>query len=83
MGHNYDLDKGLRSKKELEYWMNRCPIKILEQQLLERNIITELERDKIHSDIGREVEEALVFAKESPFPDPDEDDTLSVFKGHM
>jgi len=80
VGPNDDLAQGLRSKEELEYWMNRCPIKMFEQHLLERGIITGLERDKIHSDIGREVEEALIFARESPYPDPDKDDTLSVFK---
>ena len=30
VGPGYDLNKGLRSKEELVYWMNRCPIKALE-----------------------------------------------------
>jgi pyruvate dehydrogenase E1 component alpha subunit len=83
VGHNYDLDKGLRSRKELEHWMDRCPIKTFEQQLLEQGMINELEMKKIHGDVDREVEEALIFARESPFPDPDTDDTLNVFKGHI
>ena len=83
VGPGDDLDKGLRSREELEYWMNRCPIKLFEQHLLEQGIINELERDKIHSNIGREVEKALIFARESPLPDPGKDNTLNVFKGHM
>ena len=83
MGHNYDLDKGLRSRKELEYWMDRCPIKMFEQHLSEQGMMDKLEIKKLHSDVDREVEEALIFARESPFPDPDADDTLNVFKGHM
>lgn len=83
VGHHDDLDKGLRSRKELEYWMKRCPVKMLEQHLLEQGIIRESERDKIFGDIDREIEEALIFARESPFPAPDADDTLNVFRGHM
>jgi len=74
-----DLDKGLRSKEELDYWMNRCPIKILEGFLLENGIMSESERDQIHKAVSGEVEEAVKFARESPYPD--ENDLLhDVFK---
>ncbi len=74
-----DLDKGLRSKEELDYWMNRCPIKMLERLLLEHGIISELEIDQIRKTISEEVEEAVKFARESPYPD--ENDLLhDVFK---
>lgn len=64
-----DLDKGLRSKEELDHWINRCPIKMLEKFLLEHGIMSELEIDQIHKAISEEVEEAVEFAKESPYPD--------------
>lgn len=74
-----DLDKGLRSKEELDYWMNRCPIKTLEKFLLEHSIISELEIDQIHNDVSEEVEEAVKFARKSPYPD--ENDLLQcIFK---
>ena len=74
-----DLDKGLRSKEELDLWMNRCPIKMLEKFLLEHGVMSELERDQIHKAISEEIEEAVKFAKESPYPD--ENDLLhDVFK---
>jgi len=74
-----DLDKGLRSKEELDYWMDRGPIKILETVLLEHGIISELERDQINKSISEEIEESVEFARESPYPD--ESDLLSdVFK---
>jgi len=69
VGPNYDLEKGLRSKEELDYWMNRCPIKMLEQLLLKRESISESEKVRIYDSIEKEIEEAIVFAKESPFPD--------------
>jgi pyruvate dehydrogenase E1 component alpha subunit len=82
VGPSYDLNKGLRSKEELDYWMNRCPIKALEEFLIEQDFISISERNKIYEGIKEEIEEALVFAKESPYPDPDEDAVLSdVFKG--
>ena len=68
VGPNYDLDKGLRSKGELDYWMNRCTVKALERFLLEHDILTESERVQIGEGIDKEIEEAIVFARESPYP---------------
>ena len=72
VGASDDLDKGLRSKEELDYWMDRCPVKALEGFLLEQGIISKLDKDKIHRNIEREIEEALAFAKASPYPDGNE-----------
>jgi len=69
VGPKYDLDKDLRSKEELDYWMDRCPIKTLEQLLLKQELLTESEKTRIYEGIEKEVEDALVFAKESPYPD--------------
>jgi TPP-dependent pyruvate/acetoin dehydrogenase alpha subunit len=80
VGPSYDLDKGLRSKEELDYWMNRCPIKTLEEFLLEHDFISESEKIKIYESIEKEIDDALVFAKESPYPDPDEKSFSNVFK---
>jgi len=68
VGPNDDLDKGLRSKEELDYWMNRCPIKALEEFLLKHEIISRSEKIQIYESIEKEMEEAVVFAKESPYP---------------
>ena len=79
VGPSYDLDKGLRSKEELEYWMNRCPIKRLEEFLLKQGILSE--KNQIYEDIESEIEVALIFARESPYPDPNKDELFSeVFK---
>ena len=79
VGPNRDVNKGLRSKEELNYWMNRCPIKALEEFLLKHDILTEPEKTRIGKSIDREIEEALIFARGSP--DPDENKLLdNVFK---
>jgi pyruvate dehydrogenase E1 component alpha subunit len=80
VGPSFDLDQGLRSKEELDYWMNRCPIKVLEEFLLEHDFISEVEKNNICESIEEEIEEAVVFAKESPYPDPDEKSFSAVFK---
>lgn len=72
VGPSYDLDKGLRSREELEYWMNRCPIKRLEEFLLNRGVMSELDKTRIGKDIDREIEKALIYAKQSPYPDENE-----------
>lgn len=80
VGPSYDLDKGLRSKEELEYWMNRCPIKTFEEFLFKHGILSKKEKIQIYENIKSEIEEALTFAKESPYPDPNENESFSPFK---
>jgi pyruvate dehydrogenase E1 component alpha subunit len=81
VGPNFDVDKGLRTKEELDYWMNRCPVKTLEVFLLKQGFISKSDKNKIYTSIEQEVEESLVFAKESPYPVPDENNQISdVFK---
>jgi pyruvate dehydrogenase E1 component alpha subunit len=80
VGPSYDLDQGLRSKEELEYWLNKCPIKALEGFLLKHSIISKSEKIRIYATIEKEIEESVVFAKESPYPDPDDKSFSNVFK---
>lgn len=69
VGPYYDYELGYRTKKELEEWMNRCPVKIYEERLKYHNVLPDEETNRIHQQITQEVEEAVIFAKESPFPD--------------
>lgn len=78
VGPNLDLDKGLRSKEELDYWMDRCPVKNLETFLLEQNILSAVEKEEVLRQLKKEIEEAVIFAKKSPFPE--ETGLLDVFK---
>jgi pyruvate dehydrogenase E1 component alpha subunit len=79
VGPSDDLDKGLRSKKELDYWMNRDPIKMFKEFLLKQGIISEQETDQMHKVLSEQIEASVSFAKESPYPE--EKDILSgVFK---
>jgi pyruvate dehydrogenase E1 component alpha subunit len=67
-----DLDKGLRSKEELDCWIKRCPIKMLEKHMLEQEVISQSEIGQIYKSAEEEVEETVRFAKESLYPDEKE-----------
>jgi pyruvate dehydrogenase E1 component alpha subunit len=69
VGPHDDINKGLRSKEELDCWMNRCPIRAFEEFILARGIMSDSERIKIIRSIDKEIEDSITFAKESPYPD--------------
>lgn len=69
VGPYYDYDMGYRSKEELEKWMARCPLALYEKTLLENGILSQKDVDTIVKQVNEEIEEAVTFAKESPFPD--------------
>lgn len=72
VGCYYDYELGYRSKEELDKWMKKCPIKTYEAMLLKKRIITQNTIDAMKKDIREEIEEAVSFAKTSPFPEPEE-----------
>jgi len=59
-----------RTKKEVEEWMKKDPIKRFREQLIEMGVLTEKEIDEIDREISEEIDKAVKFAEESPLPDP-------------
>ena len=76
VGYWQDLDVGYRKKADVEHWMNRCPIEFLSKDLFKNDIITINEYDKMREEINLQIDEAVVFAKNSPSPDP-----ISIYEG--
>ncbi len=72
VGPNYDIDKGLRAKSELDYWMARCPVKLLEDRLLADSNITISEIKQIRKSIEMKIENAIEYARSSPYPHVDD-----------
>lgn len=60
-----------RPLAEIERWRARDPIRILERRLLGEGTITEEEIERMKREIDNDVEEALRYAEESPYPDPE------------
>ena len=60
-----------RTKKEIESWKKKCPIERLKEVLLKKGI-KKTEFERVEKDIRIELEEAIKFAEESPFPNPED-----------
>lgn len=67
-GPYYDFDLGYRTESEFQEWRQRCPIEMLKERLLRDGILCDQDIDDMVSDLETEIEEAIVFAKQSPFP---------------
>lgn len=69
-GPGEDWHLGYRSKEEGDKWKARCPIGLLERKLIKLKV--EVDSDKLGREISNEIEEAVVFAKQSPEPQKSE-----------
>ncbi len=61
-----------RTPEEIEDWKKKCPIMRFQEKLIKMGILDEAKIREIESMIAREVEEAVRFAEESPYPEPEE-----------
>ncbi|MCI9595925.1 MAG: pyruvate dehydrogenase (acetyl-transferring) E1 component subunit alpha [Firmicutes bacterium] len=58
-----------RSETEKEDWMERCPVKTLKKEMIESGKVTEAEVSALEERIEAEIQEAVKFAADSPYPD--------------
>ncbi len=61
-----------RSDEEVENWRKRDPIPMFRDKIVKLGVLTEKQANEIEAEIEAEVEAAVTFAKESPYPDPQE-----------
>ena len=66
------LREPYRTDEEVELWRNRDPIEIHKQRLVEQSIATQQEVDQVQQDVIDAIEDALQFARESPYPEPED-----------
>lgn len=71
-GPNYDIDLGYRTKEEVDHWQAHCPIRQLKEKLIKNNLISFDEIKEMEKMIDYEINEAFVYAKNSPFPNQNE-----------
>jgi len=57
-----------RDKEEVQEWLEKDPILRLINYMLENNVATEDDIKNINKEIASEIDEAIKFAEESPFP---------------
>jgi pyruvate dehydrogenase E1 component alpha subunit len=69
VGPDWDIEKGIRCKEEVDWWVNNCGIKKLEDLLSSVGMLSDSERANILDGLVDEIDEAVKFAKESRFPE--------------
>ena len=71
-GHFLNDQQLYKDPDEQARWLTLDPIPRFEAKLLEAGMATQAELDGIKQDVEEEIEEAVRFAEESPFPAPEE-----------
>jgi len=61
-----------REQSEIDEWRKRDPLLILESALISQGLATREECDAINAETVEEVEMATEFARNSPFPEPED-----------
>jgi TPP-dependent pyruvate/acetoin dehydrogenase alpha subunit len=75
-----DVLEDRRPKEEMETWARRCPIAAFETKLLDEDVLTCTDIERINEEILSQVEAAHEFALESPYPEPEDalEDVYSI-----
>jgi len=67
-GPYYDNDIGYRSESEFQEWQQRCPLTRLKERLVGEGVLCDPDIDGMVGKVEAEIEDAVAFAKQSPFP---------------
>ncbi len=71
-GHSERDPRDPRPAEEIEAWKKKCPILKLEKYIADHKVAEKKELEDIRKVVLAEVEDAIRFAEESPFPAPEE-----------
>lgn len=71
-GHYEGDRQTYKPKEEIDDWKSRDPIPAFRRKLLENIILTSVDFENIDRTVTEEIENAVKFARESPFPAPEE-----------
>ncbi len=70
-GAGSDVRLGYRTADEIASWEARCPVSSFQNILFREGILGPEERERMEQEIGKEIDAAFSFARESPFPEPE------------
>jgi pyruvate dehydrogenase E1 component alpha subunit len=71
-GHHVGDPATYRLKEEATFWKEKDPIELFKKYLLDNSALTEAQIKQIEEEIINEIKEAVDFAVDSPYPDPEE-----------
>ena len=71
-GHSEIDPAKYRMKEEVEAWKKRDPVATFEKHLIEKKLLNEVSKKEIAAQTTKEIDEAVEFAEQSPYPDASE-----------
>ena len=71
-GHYVGDPQVYKPKEEVDEWLKKDPIPRFRKALVEMGILSQKEAERISEEMLEEVDKAVKFAEESPFPAPEE-----------
>jgi pyruvate dehydrogenase E1 component alpha subunit len=71
-GHFEGDPQAYKTKEEAEEWLKKDPIPRFKSKLIEMGVLTEADAAEIAQEMKEEIEKAVKFAEESPYPAPEE-----------
>src|SRR6266850_2568178 len=72
MGHSMSDPGNYRTRAEIGRHQERDPIKLFAASLKEQGVLSDTEFQQIEADVKEQVEQAVLFAEQSPLPAPEE-----------
>jgi pyruvate dehydrogenase E1 component alpha subunit len=83
-GHSMADPEEYRTKEEVEEWRGRDPIAVFSKRLIDEEVLSQEEIEKVDREAIATVDEAVKFADQSPFPDLDSlYDDIYVLEGDV
>lgn len=67
---DHELNRTYRTRKEVEEWMEHCPVKRSAEVLRAKGLADEADMNRWLGEVEAEIKEAVRAAKASPWPDP-------------
>jgi pyruvate dehydrogenase E1 component alpha subunit len=71
-GHEEGDEQTYKTQEEIEEWAKKDPIPRFKKQLIEIGVLTEKDAHEIDCIISDEIDKAVKYAEQSPFPSPEE-----------
>jgi pyruvate dehydrogenase E1 component alpha subunit len=63
-----DVHLGYRTQEEFDAWVARCPIRLHRKLLEDDGLMNDSAHEALDAEIAAEVDDAVAFARKSPFP---------------
>jgi pyruvate dehydrogenase E1 component alpha subunit len=66
------IQEAYRTEEEVEEWRRRDPIDLHKRALIDQGVASQQEIDAVQAEVASSIEEALEFARQSPYPEPED-----------